>query len=420
MIDGAPVNIKDFGAVGDGVANDTAAIQAAIDSFGGNQVNLYIPAGIYKTTAALSVLGDLSTIFGDGDNSIIAPVGAINVFVIGNGVDGVNFGTFRDFSIASSDGLQIRGIWGRLLRQFHFVNIVMRTNTVGLKNFSIAGIQCDFSYSCNLTSVTVVGFIGKGFWLGQDPATVDNQCNDFTLTGCHAFVGTGIGYHIKGSGNSLLGCLAEACDGGGVQGNFVPGINISGGYYENNGATSGFSFYITEAQNAGGISNVFINNFDIAGSQCVVLDQIDNFTIIGCNFRVNGTGIGVELDTTVSNVYLIGNRNEGLTGTLYGGVSYPANARISDTFTRFTDLFTTDITTDAATKTVYIGRLSATPGDNTILKVRSRQNIDVFEVDTDAQSVALPVAGTGLTLTSPNGLVTKIVTIDNAGNIALL
>ena len=387
MITGAPVNVRDYGAVGDGVVDDTVAIQAAIDSFGGNQVNLYIPAGIYKTTAALTVLGDLATIFGDGDNSIIVPVGAINVFVIGNGVDGVNFGTFRDFSIASIDGLQIRGIWGRLLRQFHFVNIVMRVSVGGVKNFSTAGIQCDFSYSCNFTSVTVVSFLGKGFWLGQDPATVSNQCNDFTLTGCHAFVGDGIGYHIKGSGNSLLGCLAEACDGGGFQGNFVPGINISGGYYENNGATSGFSFYFTEAQNAGGISNVFINNFDTAGSTCVLLEQIDNFTIVGCNFRVHASGIGVELDTTVSNVYLIGNRNEGLTGTLYGGVSYPVNARISDTFIRFTDLFATDFKTDSANKKVYSGRLSATPGDATVFEIRGREGVVIFAGDPNIPSI---------------------------------
>jgi Chaperone of endosialidase/Pectate lyase superfamily protein len=410
MITGAPVNVRDFGAVGNGVADDTAAIQAAINSFGGDAVNIYIPTGIYKTTAALNVLGNLGTIFGDGDNSIIAPVGAINVLVIGNGTDGVNFGTFRDFSIASSDGLQIRGIWGRLLRQVHFNNIVMRTTTVGLKNFSTAGIQCDFSYSCNLTSVTIVEFRNKGFWLGQDPLIASNQCNDFTLTGCQAFTGNGIGYHIKGSGNSLLGCLAEACAGGGVQGNFVPGINISGGYYENNGATSGFSFYFTEAQNAGGINNAFINNLDIAGTQCVVLDSVDTFVISGCNFRVNATGIGVELDTNVSNVYLIGNRNEGSTGTLYGGVSYPLNARISDTFTRFTDVFTTDFKTDSANKKAYSGRLSATPGDGTIFEIRGRQGVVIFAGDPNIPSIT----STAIYSTTV-GATNRDVFVDNTG-----
>lgn len=44
MIEGAPANVLDFGAVGDGVADDTAAIQAAIDS-GASQI--YYPDGTY-------------------------------------------------------------------------------------------------------------------------------------------------------------------------------------------------------------------------------------------------------------------------------------------------------------------------------------------------------------------------------------
>ena len=50
MIDGAPVNVLDFGAVGDGVTNDTAAFQAAVDyltGLGGG--TMVIPSGTFLT-----------------------------------------------------------------------------------------------------------------------------------------------------------------------------------------------------------------------------------------------------------------------------------------------------------------------------------------------------------------------------------
>lgn len=46
LITGAPVNVKDFGAVGDGVANDTAALVAAAAALQSNQT-LYFPNGTY-------------------------------------------------------------------------------------------------------------------------------------------------------------------------------------------------------------------------------------------------------------------------------------------------------------------------------------------------------------------------------------
>ena len=55
-----------FGAVGDGIADDTAAIQAALDMGG----EVYIPKGRYKITRTLFI-GSNTSVFGDGDGTVI-------------------------------------------------------------------------------------------------------------------------------------------------------------------------------------------------------------------------------------------------------------------------------------------------------------------------------------------------------------
>lgn len=64
------VSVKDFGAVGNGVTDDTAAIQAAVNACSNNvgygTPALYLPSGVYKITAPIVPPGYFIHIYGDG------------------------------------------------------------------------------------------------------------------------------------------------------------------------------------------------------------------------------------------------------------------------------------------------------------------------------------------------------------------
>jgi len=66
MIDGAPINVLDYGADPTGVADSTSAIQAAIDAAS----TVYIPAGTYIISSSLTLHGNL-TIQGESKNATI-------------------------------------------------------------------------------------------------------------------------------------------------------------------------------------------------------------------------------------------------------------------------------------------------------------------------------------------------------------
>jgi hypothetical protein len=62
------VNVKSYGAAGDGVTDDTAAVQAAVAAAAGGSV--FFPAGIYLTSNAISIPDD-TTFYGTGPGSIV-------------------------------------------------------------------------------------------------------------------------------------------------------------------------------------------------------------------------------------------------------------------------------------------------------------------------------------------------------------
>lgn len=73
------VSVMDFGATGDGITDDTDAIQAAIDSFTSAGGTVFFPTGNYKTTVALSMVANVSLVGTGANSSIIKPVGCHGV-----------------------------------------------------------------------------------------------------------------------------------------------------------------------------------------------------------------------------------------------------------------------------------------------------------------------------------------------------
>jgi hypothetical protein len=102
------VSIKDFGAIGDGVTNDTTAIQNAVNSAYSSGVDLYIPAGTYLITSTITLANNSLTMYGEGWSSVIKKNAGVDGIVITG-----NYCVLRDFTVdgnsQNNSGVGIKG-----------------------------------------------------------------------------------------------------------------------------------------------------------------------------------------------------------------------------------------------------------------------------------------------------------------------
>jgi hypothetical protein len=121
MIEGTPINVKDRGAIGDGVANDTAAIQSAIDT---NARDIYLPEGNY-ICGNLSFNNDYQRFYGPGAiitrsaNGVTSTVSARAVYFYGLRFEGGGF-TGDNITVTGPEAMLVgcisKGTSGRAIK----------------------------------------------------------------------------------------------------------------------------------------------------------------------------------------------------------------------------------------------------------------------------------------------------------------
>lgn len=213
------VSVKDFGAKGDGVTDDTAALQAAINS----GYNLWVPAGTYITSDNLNI-GYGIIIRGEYRKSIIKRVAGVAVTVVSRTyVDSTNTTFTRNYS----DKVVFNLLFPN---NSYLVDVIIDAlafdlptdGTVGVFNAQRVAVSSFSNLYVNTSAYVVKGFdIWQTVWrnirsqFSKDHFNIDTgtsnvfdrvYCNTKFSTGGTGFSFTNLDYTI------MIGCAADSLD----------------------------------------------------------------------------------------------------------------------------------------------------------------------------------------------------------------
>lgn len=204
-LNGLVFDVKnDYGAAGDGVTDDTSAIQAAITAAAGGVV--FLPAGTYKITSSLLISTAGTRLIGAGWRGVTTLVGAAAVKVISVRE---RYCHLENFEIDGDD-----------------------TATYGIEFYNGARTTAHEVYIHDCANDGVVFDCGAGAGAGRNN-------NLIRLVRCQSSSNTGYGYSVATGQTDNNGLELFECEGSsnGLAGFLVKSQNqrIFGGIYQSNG-----------------------------------------------------------------------------------------------------------------------------------------------------------------------------------------
>jgi len=317
------VSVKDFGAKGDGITDDTAAINAAVtyaNSLGGGTVTF--PAGTYMVNASGNLTGiqmksgvylDLTgaKLKAKGVNSadyrLVYFTAVSDCGVIGGEIEGdraTNSATGEQghcvYVIANCSRILISGVTiydafgdgiylGNTSSDIKVTNCTVTNNR--RNNISIVSASNVFIEGCNVSNANGVS---PQTGIDIEPNVADAASNNVVISNCHVFSNTGDGISFPAPPPTPLietaiisGCHIYSNGGKGVKASYIKNLEITGCNIYNN---AGGGIYDTAAL----VTSLTIDGNIIFGNTGSGVEGFSSGTIISNNTIRNNTQWGVK------------------------------------------------------------------------------------------------------------------------------
>lgn len=221
------LSVKDFGAVGDGSTDDTAAINAAmavsiLGKGGAPGVCIYFPDGIYRITAALSynhtvcMTGNQWRLKYTGSSTILAVLSLVGDPTNTYGSHGTYMeGSFIEGAILDGQGHATNGITLQGVVSAD-LSLLRATNVTG------AGLNCNWCQQVNISHFMVSTDFETFTTTPTNGIIIDNISSDNYISNVNID-------HVSGDGIAMKYALNTTIIGGTSEGNGGYGVNMSSG-----------------------------------------------------------------------------------------------------------------------------------------------------------------------------------------------
>lgn len=179
------INVKDYGAVGDGINDDTEAFENALANGG----CIYVPNGSYIVSKPLAISKVFTVLIGSSAGGNADTLGCSKIVYTGRG----NFLTIPTFMITTISNLLIVNKGASTNNGVVITNVdYFNFNNVHVTNFYY-GFRIDGSSYGNITNCNADRCYGDGFFITSNTTLAMAQVN---IKNCLSELNNGVGFHF--------------------------------------------------------------------------------------------------------------------------------------------------------------------------------------------------------------------------------